>query len=80
MTADVHRHGQSGHMGGGGLNGQAQTGGLSAKALGPHAQGVDRAEQVPLQVRVKGVGIGLVDGAEQGVLGQIGYLVKVENN
>ena len=76
MTADVHRHGQSGHMGGGGLDGQAQAGGFPAKPLGADTQGVDLVQQLRLQSGIEGVGVSLVDGPEESVLGQTGHLVE----
>lgn len=76
MAAHIHRHGQAGHVGGGGLDGQAQTGGPAAEALGADAQGIDFLQQLLPQLGIEGVGVGLVDGAEQGMLGQIGRLVK----
>ena len=72
MAAHIDGHRQPGHMGGGSLNGQPQAGGLSAEALGTDAQSVDGLQQLLLQLGVVGVGIGLVDGTQQGVLGQIG--------
>ena len=63
-------------MGGGGLDGQTQTGGPAAKALRADAQGVDLVQKLLLQLGVEGVGVGLVNGAQQGVLGQRGHLVE----
>ena len=68
MAAHIDGHRQSGHMGGGGLDGQAQTGGPAAEALGADAQGIDLLQQLLLQLGIEGVGVGLVDGAEQGML------------
>ena len=76
MAAHVYRHRQTGHVGGGGLDGQSQAGGLTAEALGADAQRVDLCQQFLLQTGVKGVGIGLVDGPEPGVFRQLGHLVK----
>ena len=49
MAAHIHRHGQAGHVGGGGLDGQAQTGGPAAEALGADAQGIDLLQQLLLR-------------------------------
>ena len=63
-------------MGGGGLDGNVQAGDLSAEPLGADAQGVDLLQQLVLQIFVEGVGVGLVQGTEQGMLGQGGHLVE----
>ena len=76
MTADIHGHGQSGHMGGHGLDTKPQRRGPAAEALGADAQTVDLLQQLRFQSGVVGIRIRLVDGAKQRVLCQGGHLVK----
>ena len=57
-------------MGGHLLNGKAQTSGLAAKALRADAQRIDGGQQLPLQLRVVGVGVGNIQRAEQCLFGR----------
>src|SRR5699024_4957468 len=76
MAGNVDGDGQAGYMGGHLLDGQAQAGGSAAEALRPDAQRVDLAQQLLFQRGVIGVGVGHVQGAQQGLFGQVGHLVK----
>ena len=63
-------------MGGHALNGQAQAGGLAAKALGADAQGVDLGQKLPLQFGIIGVGVGRIQRPQQRLFGKVGHLVE----
>ena len=62
-------------MGGIGLDGHGQGGGGAAQALWANAQGVHPLQHPGLHIRVIWVGAGLVQGPQQGPLGQLGRQV-----
>ena len=77
MAAHIHRHGQAGHVGGGAVSmDRPKQVVRPPKPWGPMPRALISSSSSSLQLGIEGVGVGLVDGAEQGMLGQTGRLVK----
>ncbi len=76
MTIDIHRHRQTGDVGGKSFNMDRQSGHPTPETLGADPQLIDLSQEGPFQIRIKRIGAGPTEGPQQGLFGQNGHPVK----